>query len=112
MKIINRNTFLALPAGVVFSKYEPCIFGPLVIKGDTTPFNDFYYQEIDGAIDCRDSGEFSDNCFLMQNGSSVSVNLETEGRDGLYDDDQLFAVWEAADLASLIERLQQCVGAT
>lgn len=35
MRIVDRKTFLAMPIGTVFSKYEPCVFGNLCIKGET-----------------------------------------------------------------------------
>jgi len=34
-------------------------------------------------------------------------NFECEGRDGLFDECQLFAVWEPQDVAALITKLQQ-----
>jgi hypothetical protein len=52
MKLYNRQEFLALPAGVVFAKYEPCCFGAFQIKGDSTSYsNDFNYQESDVLTD-------------------------------------------------------------
>jgi hypothetical protein len=37
------------------------------------------------------------------------MDFEYEGRDGLFEEGQLFAVWEKADVASLIERLRRCL---
>ena len=112
MKIIDRAAFLALPAGILYSKYEPCIFGPLEIKGETLPSgHDFGCQQIADAIDCTGSGNFIEKCELMEEGISASVDLDCQGRDGCFDAHQLFAVWEPADLAALIERLRVCVGA-
>jgi hypothetical protein len=109
MKIVDRKTFLALPANTVFSKYEPCIFGDLCIKGDSFGEIDFFYQPISDAIDCHDSGEFHDKLTAAQErGESVSVDLDCQSRDGLFDADQLFAVWEPADVATLITRLARC----
>lgn len=112
MKIVGRKAFLAMPVGVLYSKYMPCIFGPLEIKGETwSHCDDFLTQQVADAIDCTGSGDFGEKCQLMEEGVSAAVNLDCLGSDGCFDADQLFAVWEAADLAALIARLQQCVGA-
>jgi hypothetical protein len=111
MKIVDRKTFLALPAGVLYSKYEPCIFGDLNIKGDTVGLGDFSTQEIADAVRCNDSEEFADILFsAAKTGGSFSMDFDCEGRDGLFDGNQLFAIWEPADVAALIERLTRLVG--
>ena len=119
MRLVNRVAFLALPAGVLFSKYEPCVFDPLCIKGDTIhslsddTAIDWYEQQIHDAIDCLGSADFADQLLVAQEtGESVPMDFECEGRDGMFEDDeQLFAVWEADDIAALIARLQRCVPA-
>ena len=110
MRIINRTDFLALPSGTLFSKYEPCIFGDIQIKGSTVSGVDFYFQQISDAIDAKGDGEFSDILFDARlNGTSVKLNFDCEARDGLFDSDQLFAVWEKSDVLQLIERLKRSI---
>ena len=113
MKIINRAAFLALPVGVLFSKYEPCNFGPLEIKGVTcVNGTDFIVQQIADAIDADDCGELVDKCFAaVEAGTSIALDLNRECRDGSFDEGQLFAVWEAADIAQLMARLARVVPA-
>jgi hypothetical protein len=60
MKIVNRRTFLSLPTGTVYSTFEPFDFGDLHIKGDTISPNDFYSQNISGAVCCDGSDEMID----------------------------------------------------
>lgn len=109
MKILNLEQFRALPENILFSKYEPCVFGELEIKGETWEC-DFLTQQITGAIDCEDSGDFIDKLDAAQkSGASISIDLDCMGRDGCFDDGQLFAVWEDEDVAKLIARLQQCM---
>lgn len=109
MKIVDRLTFLALPAETLFSKYEPCVFGDLCIKGDSIKDIDFFYQTIVDAIACNDSNEFADKLLAAERtGESVSLDLDYQGRDGCFDAGQLFAVWEPADVAALIARLSKC----
>lgn len=109
MRIVDRKTFLAMPSGTLFSKYVPCVFENMQIKGDSLA-NDFLYQQIVDAIDCRDSGEFA---ALLddseRDGTSIPMDFDCQGRDGCFDEDQLFAVWERADVNALIERLKGVV---
>lgn len=109
MKIVDRKTFLSLPAGTLFSTYQPCVFGDLRIKGDSIGEIDFFYQPITDAIACNDSSEFAEKLDAAQaSGASLSMDFDCQGRDGMFDADQLFAVWEPADVAALIARLGRC----
>lgn len=110
MKIISRETFLLMPEGTLFSKYEPCVFGPLCIKGQTIGANDFLVQKIADSVDASSFDDFSQILFKsQQSGKGFKIDLNCEGRDGMFEDDQLFAVWEIADVESLIQRLQMAV---
>jgi len=111
MRIVDRKTFLAMPANTLFSKYEPCFFGPLEIKGETWG-NDFLSQQIADAIECRGSIDFANILDDAQaHGTSVAMDLHCMGRDGCFDD-ELFAVWQPNDIAALIERLKECLPRT
>ena len=62
MRIVDRETFLALPAGTVFCKFEPDIFGNLEIKGDSTTnaqgaLADFWAQDLAGAIKAENTAK-------------------------------------------------------
>lgn len=108
MKIVDRKTFLALPGETLYSEYDPCNFGPLQIKSDTVGANDFLTQQIADAVQCNNSAEFSSILFEAQRtGASFSMDFDYLGRDGIFDDDQLFAIWEPADVAALIARLDR-----
>jgi hypothetical protein len=107
MKIVDRKTFLFLPSGVVFAKFNPHIFGELLIKGDTIGDNDFSFQSIVDAVDAKDSGEYGDILWsAVQNGDDVNFDFDCMGRDGQFDEDQLFSVWSKSDVEKLISRLQ------
>jgi hypothetical protein len=115
MKIVDRQTFLAMPAETVFSKYTPSMFEGLNVKGDTIYSEgraiDFFYQDIGAdAIEVRDSGEWGAKLDLSeQTGCELAMDFECQGRDGCFDDDQLFAVFSKADVAALMERLKRCL---
>lgn len=108
MKIVDRKTFLSLPGETLYSEYEPCNFGPLQIKSDTIGANDFSTQQIADAVRCNNSAEFADILLDAQRtGASFSMDFDYLGRDGMFDDEQLFAIWEPGDVAALIERLNR-----
>ncbi|MES4613543.1 hypothetical protein V2154_16630 [Ewingella sp. CoE-038-23] len=109
MKIINRKEFLDLPANTLFSKYEECSFGPIEIKGDTAVGIDFLSQQIADAIDDSSEDRFDILIEAEKSGSSFRMDLHCEYRDGFFDKDQLFAVWEKEDVKMLIDRLNECL---
>lgn len=109
MKIVNRKQFLALPANTVYAKYVPCAFDPLQIKGESLP-NDFLAQQIADAVVPQDDAGFSEALVAAQRtGSSVPMNFDQPYRDGCFDEDQLFAVFEKQDVEALIVRLKRCL---
>jgi hypothetical protein len=109
MKIVNRETFLKMPAETVYSEYKPCAFDQVCIKGETTG-NDFYVNYVTQTLDCKNSEEFVDILFAAEkSGDSFPLDFDTEGRDGMFDDEQLFAVWDKQDIEGLIERLKQTI---
>lgn len=109
MKIVDRQTFLSLPENTLFSTYDPQVFGPLEIKGASLT-NDFYVQDIASAV--ASTGD-QDECNILdhalQTGSSFRMDFNCEGRDGCFEDNELYAVWEREDVESLISRLQECI---
>lgn len=116
MKIVDRKTFLSMPPETVYAKYTPSVFDGLNIKGDTIyglngEAIDWFYQSIGAdAIDAHDSaawGALLDES--QEEGKSLVMDFECQGRDGCFDDDQLFAVFEKADVVALIERLKRCL---
>lgn len=110
MLIVNRETFMKLPPDTVFSKYEPCVFGDICIKGESSAGIDFYYSSIADGFDWGSTEEFVAilEC-AEKHGESVSMQFNEVQRDGFFDKEQLFAVWENKDVLALINRLKQCV---
>lgn len=107
MKIIDRETFITMPEGTVFSEYEPCYFGPLMIKGATVGAVDWYEQTVSDAFDFNDTDDLYRKCDAAVNGGNLPITLNCETRNGMFDDDQLFAIWDQRDIAALITRLQR-----
>ena len=110
MKIVNRTQFLALPPGTVYMNYNYGLFGDLSLKGDTMALDsgsagDFHTVNLTGAVEANDSGDYHDRLMAMEQGASFPAEFDSYGRDGMFDPDQLFAVYEYNDVTLLIEAL-------
>jgi hypothetical protein len=110
MRIVNFNEFLTLPSGTVYMKFRPHVFDEICMKGRSMK-DDFNYLNLTNEIECEVSMESIDKLERACRDSSFSFGLDFDcfGRDGLYDTNQLFAVYEKRDLEGLINRLQQCL---
>ena len=100
---------MELPAGTVFSYYEPCYFRELIVK-DSSPekgYPDFSCSHLVGAVETSSSGDFTDKCERMEKGESLPTDFESSGREGLFDDTLLYAVYEKEDVRKLINRLTE-----
>lgn len=107
MRIVNLKQFLALPNGTVFAKYEPCSFEVLMIKTANVGERDFCYQELGpDALDATDTADFVEKLHESEaSGIELALDFHGGGRDGCFDDDQLFAVFSQGDVEQLIHRL-------
>jgi len=113
MRVVGFAEFLTLPIGTIYAKYAPAYTEEFGIKGDSLE-GDFIHQTLDPIDNMERSGGSSDSCMMlvaMESDSSVSEPLafNVMGRDGCFDDDQLFVVFERQDHERLIERLQQAL---
>ena len=108
MKILSRKEFLKTPRGTVYSYYEPCIFRELNVKTtDNTDYeHDFVFFGLIGEFDTQDSSDYSEKCSRMENGESILASFEETQREGLFDDEQLFLVYEKQDVENMIKALQ------
>lgn len=117
MRIVDRKTFLTLPAGTVFAKFSPqpadgsfraLTHEEVAIKGDTVAGVDFVVQDLFPWFEgCNDSRAWSDAMIAMLDGKpSPPLDYDCGARDGLFDQDQLFAVWDVEDQRRLVTRLQ------
>ncbi len=105
MRIVNRKEFLSMPPGTLFRKYETNDLSELMIKEDTWT-NDFRYTEM---LDNHILGDSEDTDEIYKAEKDSTYDIKTSnyciGRDGLFDDDQLFAVYSHDELMSLIVML-------
>lgn len=104
MRIVDRATFLALPAGTVYAKWSPLEFGELAIKcGTCESGNDWVYQ----SLDMLEGDSPLDSLMDLDAGKEVAVDMDYTSRDGLYTEDIRFAVWSPEDVQALILRLEK-----
>lgn len=89
MQILKFHDFAALPAGAIYSYYKPSICEGLFRKGETIwnegEASDFFESSL--VPDCW-------------NGELPTVD-NVESRWGMFDYDQLFAVFEPQDLKTI-----------
>lgn len=104
MRLVNRNIFLTLPEGTLYCKFKPNYwYDHLQVKGPSLT-NDWYYTELIG--DMGDSLSEVEATKDLQSGHSVSFLMrEYASRDGYYDEDELFCIYENHDIDDLIEQL-------
>ena len=109
MKIVDLETFRAMPTGTIASKYEPCVFDDLFAKGDTLQ-HDFCLEYLTNEIDAISTEDMTDKLFAAQeSGISVPMSFDEIMRDGCFEDKQLFAVWEREDVERLMSKLATCL---
>jgi hypothetical protein len=105
MRIVNRTDFLSLPSGIIYSKYQQLgIIEGLYEKGDTWS-DDWIYQSLLDSVDCNDSDEFANIMFAAEEGSEFKMDLNCGERDGVFDDNDKFVVYDKKDLDKLVVRL-------
>jgi len=97
MKILTRKEFLKMPSQTVFSYYKPDFFNGLMIKSSGE----------DDVIDftVEDLIEIDIYFHALNQGENVPATFECSGREGLFDDEQLFAVYDKSDVERLVHRL-------
>ena len=105
MKIINREKFLKMPYGTVYAKYKPFVFEELCIKEESLE-DDWFYSDIVDAIDLYQEEGFEEILLRAEKtGNTIHMDFHTLCRDGCFDPDQLFAVFEIQDVKALIYKL-------
>jgi hypothetical protein len=107
MKILNLQQFLMLPENILYTKFDngSFKFSDIAIK-DKSLKEDWWFQDL-MEIEAYSTGEiYSALSNSVNKGTSFSLDLDYVSRDGLYEEEQLFAVFEKDDVISLIERFK------
>lgn len=109
MKILTREQFIKTPSGTLWSYYQPCLFRELAVKvTDNKDYaNDFVYFSLIGEFQTENSDDYFEICKKMELGESIPASFEETTREGLFDDEQLFLVYEKSDVENMIKALQK-----
>jgi hypothetical protein len=108
VRIVKRQELMAMPAGTVYSLGEPMAFSGLFVKGDNVG-NDFAMCSLldDFGEDDTDVHEIVDK---LRRGDDVPLQFgELYGREGMFDDEQCYAVWSSDDVEGLAKFLMSTV---
>ncbi len=105
MRVIDRKAFLAMPRGTLYAKIRAGDLGHLQIKLDTAGPNDFVYRDMI-EVECSGSDEFFSMLWAAcEEKTRTDLPLDWEAdmsRDGLYQNDQMFAVLDWEEVTTLI----------
>ncbi len=107
MRIVNLTEFRTLPEYTLYSKFTPDVFGDIETKYETWEFDFLCANLIDfqGSTSSDEYSRLLDSCVA---GKSIDLDFEHAGRDGMFDKEQLFAIFENKDIDALIEHLKKC----
>jgi hypothetical protein len=106
VKIVNREEFMKMDH-VIFAKYESIYFGQVMMKHENCTERDFYASSLFGDINSDTDGEFVDMFTEMENGKSHKMVVEYASRDGLFEDDEKYLIFEKEDLKAVIGLLNR-----
>lgn len=118
MRILNREAFMRCPEGTVFFDYKPHHFGSLSVKTcgpkplkSDGHLGDFYRIDVDTLLNvgehgkgesCGDSNEALSLMERALAGERVDLHFDGDSRDGIFDEEALFAVLDPEDVQRLI----------
>ena len=120
MKILNREKFLACPIGTVFFDFKPTNFTGLAVKMSgpedaVRASNDFFRINIDsilnvGTVESGESSNGTNEALEMLDRAVVGAGdfglfFDCMSRDGMYEDDAMFVVFDDADVQRLVAAL-------
>ena len=103
MRICNRVEFMKLPEGTVFAKGEEWVWGSLQFKAETigSPDNIDWFEINPCGVDADSSEQEWERFDEMKNKNASYPMNDCICRDGCFDHDDLFLVFEKKDLIKL-----------
>jgi hypothetical protein len=111
MKIVDYDTFVSLPEKTLYSFYAPCYTDGLKVKGETTnKGKDWFYSDMLDNPKQEYEGEFLQYAEVMEKmekGESIKADFHILERDGMFDYERQFLVYEKEDIEEMIEKLKE-----
>lgn len=112
MKVVDRETFLKCPEGTIYCKGGEWYFDQLHVKGETwnndtgIGLGDWVYLNPSWP-----AGKNSEECFnILENSLKTRESFKGDqdwGRDGSFDPDDLFLIYELDDLQKLEKLIRE-----
>lgn len=99
MRVVNRTDFLMLPPGTIYCPGVQWAFDSVCVKGDSLE-NDWIYLNPAWAS-ARDSGDAMDLLEKSLETGSSFAGEDAYGRDGSFNDKDVFLIFEKPDLEAL-----------
>jgi hypothetical protein len=109
MKIYRRPEFLKLPDGILFCNGIKWCWGPPEIKTKTHKTNDFDTLSLSDIEWSGSEDLINKQEEMLDTGKSYPIDLDSSMRDGCFDNEQIFLVYESEDVKALIATLQNVV---
>jgi len=108
MRLVTQTELMKLPEGALYARlYRPWVFADLCIKGDNVGSKDFYERSLNW-VDANDSLEAVDRLDAMMEDSTLSFPVaQAYQREGLYEQDAHYLVYELEDVKLLVGELRQ-----
>ena len=88
---------------VLFAKYEHQIISDIMVMNGRFATNDFIFTTLFGDVDGDQHASYN----ILDNGEPQEMSTEETTRDGLFDDDQLFLIFENDDIKKVIDKLKE-----
>lgn len=112
MRILRRKEFLALPAGTIYAKGKEWYFNGLEIKHETTGIKGDDWWSLDPAW-IEGTGDGPGGWFdtlekMLETGASHPMD-DSISRDGYFESDALFLIFEKGDLLTLREFIDRAI---
>lgn len=108
MRVVNRKAFLELPPGTIYCKGIQWAFDGICIKEDSLA-NDWVYLDPAwaSAHDSEEAVHLLEQS--LKTGSSFACE-DSYSRDGCFDDEAVFLIFEEPDLKALRSHIDAALG--
>jgi len=115
MKAISRQELIKLPTSTLFSRIDGGVINSLSIKKSNFRewINDFTEQDLLSEINVsKKENNYNDFYDMLENvpcDNKFTLDYDMITRDGMYDENQIYVIWDNDDIGRLIEQLKACI---